>query len=127
MDIKEREMVIGDDLYYTINSGKEIMGCQIQMIDITLKNDQQSLGNIKYGYGNIGDNKEGAIKDNVIFTNCLGPVFVKNPWYAEEILRSICAKKQIEISADVEPDYDIETKSLESTKEFINKKLEAKQ
>lgn len=122
MDIQERQTVIGDDLYYTLEDGTEIMGCQIQMIDIKLKN-QKPLGTIKYGYGNDGQTSEGAITDNIIFTNCLGPVFVKNPWFVEKILRNICDKKNIEISNDVNPNYEIETKSLESTKEFINKKI----
>lgn len=122
MDIKERTMVIGDDLYYTLEDGTEIMGSQIQMVDITL-NDEKPLGTIKYGYGNNGQATEGAIKDNIIFTNCLGPVFVKNPWFAEKILKTVCKQKGIEISDDINPNYEIETKSLESTKEFMNKKI----
>lgn len=122
MDIKERKMVLGDDLYYTLEDGTEIMGSQIQMIDITLK-DISPLGVVKYGYGNDGQTFEGAIKDNVIFTNCLGPVFVKNPWYVEKILRAICVKKGIDIADNIKPEYEIETKSLESTKEFIDKKI----
>lgn len=123
MDIKERTMVIGDDLYYTLEDGTEIMGSQIQMIDITLKEDAKPLGTIKYGYGNNGQADEGAINNNIIFTNCLGPVFVKNPWFAEKILKTVCKQKEIEISEDVHPKYEIETKSLESTKEFIAKKI----
>ena len=126
MDVKERPTVIGDDLYYSIEDGTEIMGCQIQMIDIELKENQKALGTIKYGYGNSGKTDEGAIKDNIVFSNCLGPLFVKNPWYTEKILRDICSKKQISISEDIKPNYEIELKSLESTKEFINKKIENK-
>lgn len=116
-------MVIGDDLYFTLDDGTEILGSQIQMVDITL-NDEKPLGTIKYGYGNIGNSYEGAKKDNVIFTNCLGPVFVKNPWFAEKILKSVCNKKGIEISNNIKPDYEIESKSLESCKAFIKNKLE---
>lgn len=122
MDIKERTMVIGDDLYYTLDDGTEIIGSQIQMIDITL-NDEKPLGTIKYGYGNNGQTTEGVIKDNIIFTNCLGPVFVKNPWFAEKILRTVCNQKGIEISEDTHPNYEIEIKSLESTKQFITSKV----
>lgn len=124
MDVSERKTVIGDDLYFDVDD-MEIMGCQIQMIDIELKDGQNPLGTIKYGYGNNGTSVEGARRDNIIFTNCLGPVFVKNPWFAEKILRDICSKKQIEIASSIEPEYDIETNSLESTKEFINKKVDA--
>ena len=123
VDFTEREMVIGDDIYYTLDDETEIVGSQIQMVDVTI-NDEKPLGNIKYGYGNIGNNFEGVKKENVIFTNCLGPVFVKNPWFAEKIIRDICNKKEIEISEDVKPNYEIELKSLEATKEFIQKKIE---
>lgn len=124
MDIKERDTVIGDDLYYSIDD-MEVMGCQIQMIDIELKDNQEALGTIKYGYGNNGNLKdEGARSGNIIFTNCLGPVFVRNPWFAEKILRDVAKNKQISISEDINPEYEIEIKSLESTKEFISKKIE---
>lgn len=125
MDLSERKMVIGDDLYYTLEDGTEIIGSQIQMVDITLK-DVKPLGTIKYGYGNNGQSEEGARKDNIIFTNCLGPVFVKNPWFAQKILKEVCKQKDIEIQETENPIYEIETKSLESTKEFINKKINIK-
>ena len=124
-DFKERNMVIGDDLYFTLDDGTEILGSQIQMVDVTI-NSETPLGTIKYGYGNIGNSFEGIRKENIIFTNCLGPVFVKNPWFAEKILRDICLKKEIEIKDEIKPNYEIETKSLESCKEFINKKMQAK-
>lgn len=123
VDFKERNMVIGDDIYFTLDDETEIVGSQIQMVDINI-NDEKPLGILKYGYGNIGDTKEGVKKDNIIFTNCLGPVFVKNPWFAEKIIRNICSKKNISISNDIKPNYEIELNSLEACKEFINKKLE---
>lgn len=122
MDLKERKMVIGDDLYYLLDDGTEIVGSQIQMVDITL-NESIPLGTIKYGYGNNGQTKEGAKKGNIIFTNCLGPVFVKNPWFVEKILRTVCTQKNIEISKNLKPTYEIESKSLKSTKDFINRKI----
>lgn len=125
IDFKERNLVVGDDLYYSIDENMEIIGSQIQMVDINI-NDETPLGTVKYGYGNNGTNKEGARKDNVIFTNCLGPVFVKNPWFAENILRDICKSKNIEISDDLHLEYDIEKKSFDATKTFIENKIENK-
>lgn len=119
MEVKERELVIGDDIYFELEDGMEITGSQIQMVDVDIKKESP-LGKIKYGYGNNGGEDEGIIKENVIFTNCLGPVFVKNPWFAEKIIRNVCELKGIEISEDIKPEYDIENKSLEATKEFIN-------
>ena len=51
-NVKERKMVIGDDLYFYVRETKqEIIGSQIQMIDIE-ENCEQPLGSIIYGYGN---------------------------------------------------------------------------
>lgn len=51
-NVKERKMVIGDDLYFYVHETKqEIIGSQIQMIDIE-ENYEQPLGSTIYGYGN---------------------------------------------------------------------------
>ena len=120
-DFKERDMVIGDDIYFTLANGQEIVGSQIQMVDVNI-NNEKPLGSISYGYGNIANNYEGVRKNNLIFTNCLGPVFVKNPWFAEDIIRDICKKKNIQISKNIKPNFEIEKNSLEATKTFINNK-----
>lgn len=120
MDIKERDAVIGDDLYYLMGK-MEIMSSQIQMIDIILKNSKP-FGNIIYGYGNNGTSFEGARYKNVIFTNALGPVLVKNPWFTEYLIKLVCKNKNIKLKSK-KVNYELEQKSLESTKEFINKKM----
>jgi len=120
-NFKERDMVIGDDIYFTLDNGQEIVGSQIQMVDVNI-NNEKPLGTIKYGYGNISNNFEGVRKNNLIFTNCLGPIFVKNPWFAEDIIRDICKKKKIKISKDIKTNFEIEKKSLEAVKEFIENK-----
>ena len=51
-NVKERKMVIGDDIHFYINETKqEIIGSQIQMIDIELEKETP-LGKTIYGYGN---------------------------------------------------------------------------
>lgn len=120
MDVKERDMVIGDDLYYSFNK-MDIMGCQIQMVDINLKGVKE-LANIKYGYGNNGTGNEGARYKNVIFTNALGPVLVKNPWLCEYLIKQAIKNRNIKLKLK-KANYDLEKKSLESAKEFIDKKI----
>ena len=115
MDCKEKEWVFGDDIYFEIGN-KEIIGCQIQMIDIEL-GDVEPLGKTKYGRGNNGTGFEGARHNNIIFTNAIGPVFVKNPWWTEEIIRDIIGE------IDVEPEYKLERASFETTKKFIRGKV----
>ena len=122
LEFKERELVIGDDIYFELDDGTEITGSQIQMVDVNI-NNEKPLGTVKYGYGNNGNEEEGCIKNNVIFTNCLGPVFVKNPWFAEKIIRQICELKGIEIQNNGELDYEIEKESLKATKEFIENNI----
>ena len=57
MNVQERKMVIGDDLHFYINQTKqEIIGSQIQMIDIERKN-VEPLGYTIYGYGNTRKNR----------------------------------------------------------------------
>jgi len=121
----ERKTIIGDDIYFTLKDGEEIIGSQIQMVDIIL-NQAEPLGEVIYGYGNKKNGKEGAKKNNLIFTNALGPVFVKNPWWAEKILMDIAKRKQYQIEEFPIVEYEIEVKSFNSCKEFIEKKKNAK-
>lgn len=122
MDCKERNVVIGDDIYFTLKNEQEIIGSQIQMLDFKLK-ETEKLGETIYGYGNIGDKQEGARNKNVVFTNALGPVFVKNPWWAVEILTDIANSKGMETNVIPIENFEIEVKSFNSTKKFINAKL----
>ena len=114
---KERKYVYGDDLHFRINSTKmEIFGSQIQMVDVTAQNP---LGAVIYGHGNDKSGSEGAFYKNLVFTNCLGPVFVKNPWWCDQILKDIYLKKQ---GIDCAADYAFETASFNSCLEFTNRK-----
>lgn len=122
---KERETVIGDDIYFSIDDKQEIIGSQIHMMDFEV-NEAQALGEIKYGYGNNGTKLEGARVNNLIFTNALGPVFVKNPWWAETILNQIAKTKGIDTMDIPVENYEVEIKSFNSIKELIEKKIEEK-
>ena len=93
------------------------------MLDFDV-NDTQALGNVKYGYGNNGTSKEGAGVKNLIFTNTLGPVFVKNPWWAEAILSDIAKVKGFETNEIPVEHFEIEIKSFNSIKELTEKKIE---
>lgn len=119
MTAKERKYVWGDDLHFRINAtGQELAGSQIMMADVDVADP---LGNTIYGRGNNGTGYEGARWNNLIYTNCLGPLFVKNPWFAEAILRDICDKKSIEITGQA--DHKIAKDSFQSTLRFIQKKV----
>lgn len=51
MDVTERNSVIGDDIYIKFGD-IDVIGSQIQMLDIELNKKQHEFGKIKYGYGN---------------------------------------------------------------------------
>lgn len=118
MVAKERKYVWGDDLHLRINGSKqELAGSQIMMADVTVKHP---FGTVLYGRGNNGSSSEGARWKNLIYTNCLGPLFVKNPWFAEDILKNICLKKFLGIDCVV--GYPIQSDSFHSTLQFIQTK-----
>ena len=64
---------------------------------------------------------EGARCGNLIFTNCLGPVFVKNPWWTEDILRDIVLQKHGVARGKA---YDLESASFDSCLRFTDTKPE---
>lgn len=118
MTAKERRFVWGDDLHFFINDTKqELAGSQIQMADVDAK---KPLGTTVYGMGNNNTGAEGARWKNLIYTNCLGPLFVKNPWFAEQILKDILRNKGIEIEA--EGQYTIAKNAFDATLAFIQAK-----
>lgn len=119
MAATERKYVWGDDLYVRLNgSEQELAGSQIMMADIEAAHP---LAETIYGRGNNGSGSEGARWKNLIYTNCLGPLFVKNPWFAESILKDICEKKNIEITGAA--NHTIAENSFRSTLRFIQKKI----
>ncbi len=91
MTSEERRYVWGDDIHFRLNDSKqEIFGSQIQMLDV---HAADPLGQTIYGRGNDGSGAEGARCRNLLYTNCLGPVFVKNPWWTEALVKDICLQK----------------------------------
>lgn len=118
MTAKERKYVWGDDLHAKIcDSAMELIGSQIQMADVDTKNP---LATTLYGRGNNNTGAEGARYKNLIYTNCLGPLFVKNPWFAEAILKDILKKKGVEIQTEL--DHAFASKSFQATLDFIANK-----
>lgn len=89
----ERKYVWGDDLHFRIKETRqELIGSQIMMLDVETATP---LGTTIYGRGNNGTGTEGARYQNLIYTNCCGPLFVKNPWFAEDILKDIALSKYL--------------------------------
>lgn len=118
MTAKERKYVWGDDLHIRIdNTKQELVGSQIQMADVDAKTP---LATTIYGMGNNNTDAEGARWKNLIYTNCLGPLFVKNPWYAESILKDILLQKHFGLQTGTH--HTIASDSFDATLDFIKNK-----
>lgn len=124
----ERKAIYGDDLHYCLLEDPkfELMAVQIHLIDFFLKDDNDALGKLIYGKGNNdSDTTEGGKYKNAIFTNALGPVFVKNPWYTEKIIREALKAKDCDLTAPIEEDFfTIERHSFQTVAAFIKHKTE---
>ena len=127
MTMTERKKVHGDDLWIRLGSGMELIGNQIQLVDTTLSEGQEAFAEVIYGRGNNGTGTEGAAKGNVIYTACLGPMLVRNPWFAAEILKNAAAAAGIidDVDSLSIPGEEIEEEraSFEDAKEFIKNKM----
>ena len=122
---KERRMILGNDLHIQLADGMEVMGSQIQMAEYTA-DPAQVLGKVLYGHGNRNTGDEGAKNGNLIWTNLLGPVMVKNPWWACRILADIAARKGMEYTVPGMEAFELEYASLKAVKEYIVLKQEKK-
>ena len=107
----------------TFGEEMEIVGGQIQMLKITRDAGTDPLGRAEYGYGNDGGGFEGIRVKNFIHTNYLGPVFTKNPWFAEKLIRLACERRGIPVGYGA-PDYSLEKLSNEEIRRFIRIKIE---
>ena len=127
MKMTERKKVHGDDLWIKTSEGMELIGNQIQLADIELTGNQEPFADVIYGRGNNGGHKEGAMRGNVIFTACLGPVMVRNPWFAAEVLKKAATHAGIVNDANelVLPEEEIaqERMSFEEALRFIKDKM----
>ena len=125
MNCVQRDVIYGNDILFRLVDDEEmqIIGNQIQIID-TIINSEIQLGNVEYGLGNgkVSEKTEGAKYKNVVFTNTLGPVLVKNPWYTEKIIKDAMKNKGVELNKNIEEEFEIERKSVEAIKKFISKK-----
>lgn len=123
----QRQTIHGNDLWLRTDNGIEIIGNEIKRADVTLEPGQKPFAAVKYGGGNHGDGFEGAMTDNVIYTACLGPVLVRNPWFAVDLLRRAAAAAGLETCPQqfVLPNDGIvhEQKGYEEAKHFIEKKM----
>ena len=123
-DTKEMSKIYGDDLLFNLKFNDRLMkvsSTQINAINISLGNNAKAFADVDYGYGNDKSGKEGAMYKNLICTNALGPIFIKNPWLTKEVLLDIARKKDIDIITD-ELDFSLEEASMKEIESFVELK-----
>lgn len=119
-DCQERKSIYGDDLIFTcemVNQKREVSSSQIQTVDILASHQSQRFGKIVYGYGNHHNTDEGIRYKNLIITNALGPLFVKNPWILLDVIADIVQKKGEKLDTS-KINFFLEKKSFEVSKKF---------
>ncbi|MCL1912436.1 MAG: hypothetical protein FWG10_00790 [Eubacteriaceae bacterium] len=107
----------------TFGYDMEIVGGQIQIASIKLGAGEKPLGISRYGFGNDKNGMEGIRKLNFFFTNFLGPVLVKNPWFAEEILKVAANNRGIDVDTS-DDGYMLERLSNAEINRYIRIKAE---
>ncbi len=125
MECSQRERTHGDDLWFRLPDGQRIMGGQVQLADVKLLPGQEPFGTTLYGRGNCGDGTEGARTGSVIFTHTIGPMFVRNPRYACQLLLECAALAGLDPNAySMKPeDIALELGALEDIEKFVESKM----
>lgn len=128
MNLKEREKVHGDDLWVRLSNGMELLGNQIQLVDVELMSEQKPLAEVIYGRGNDGNGAEGAIKGNVLYTGLVGPALVRNPEFTAMLLRNAAQNADVSSCKGEmllkDEDIRLEKEALDSVREFIENKMQ---
>lgn len=126
MECTERDSIVGDDLITRMRGTDfELNGSQIQVMDTVLRGDI-ALSDVEYGYGNSGyeQKSEGARYKNLIFTNMLGPVLVKNPWLAQYLIQEAMKRKGVQLPELPAETFELERKSLECIRKYNQTKAD---
>ena len=123
MDCREMDQVVGNDIWFALPDGEEVMAIQISLLKLELGEEAEPLGRVVYGFGNDGKGGEGAVQGNVVVTNALGPVCVKNPRFAARLICKALAGRGVELTPDIAPELtQVEDMSFDLIRTFIHKK-----
>lgn len=131
MESFEKDKIYGNDMFYYFKAedGEEmqIVGSEISIVDFSLNDKDEALARLEYGRGNntkSPDGTEGARVKNVFFTNSLGPLLVKNPWFALYLIKTIMNSKDVTFSNQElgKLDFEMEKKALSAIRKFITNK-----
>lgn len=132
MTSTEKDKVYGNDIFFYFkpedsDDEMQIVGSQISIVDFDLSDKDIAFAKTEYGKGNntvIPDGTEGARYKNLIFTNTLGPILVKNPWFTLYLIKTAMKAKKVEFTEKElsSLDFELEKKALNAIRKFIKNK-----
>ena len=121
MECRERDSIVGDDLIMHLRDYDfDMNGSQIQVMDTYLHSDI-ALADVIYGYGNHSyeEGHEGGRYKNLFFTNMLGPVLVKNPWFTQALIQEILRVRGENAPKTLgDADFNLEYQSMECIRRY---------
>jgi len=119
----------GDDYLLEFEKGidfNQASGVYVKSVKVNLGQDIVPFAKVLYGQDNTGQMEhsgfDGAVKDNIIWTNLLGPAFVKNPWILLPLLEEVTGIKY-PIDDEMKKFWEYEICSFQVFLQFINKKI----
>ncbi len=124
LDFESQEVdfrIVGEQVYKRKNLKQEMIGFQNR--NTVLKNVQEkNLFEVQIGTGYAPNKKEEGIhKKNFYGTYLLGPVFIRNPYFTESIMKEVLKQKKIEYQPFIDK---FEIKAYHEYQKNILKELE---
>ena len=112
----------GDDYLIEHAAGTahpEAAGVYVKSVAVTLDAGVEPFGRVLFGLDNTAtltnSGFDGARHGNLVWTNLLGPAFVRNPWVARSLIEEAIGQQP----ADLDPEWDLELASFAAARRFI--------
>jgi CobQ-like glutamine amidotransferase family enzyme len=94
-------------------------GIYVKTVTVEVDPGVAPFAKVLFGLDNTGrltnSGFDGARHDKLVWTNLLGPAFVRNPWLARSLVEELIGPQ----GGELDDEWDLERSSLEATKAFI--------
>ncbi|GAA4172116.1 hypothetical protein [Gryllotalpicola koreensis] len=114
--------VYGDDFLIEYAPGTAhpvAAGIYVKTIAVTTDAGVEPFAKVLFGLDNTAKltntGFDGARHDKLVWTNLLGPAFVRNPWLARSLVEELLGP----LPGDLEGEWDLEKASLDAVRKFI--------
>jgi CobQ-like glutamine amidotransferase family enzyme len=114
--------VYGDDFLIEYAPGTAhpvAAGIYVKTIAVTTDAGVEPFAKVLFGLDNTAKltntGFDGARHDKLVWTNLLGPAFVRNPWLARSLVEELLGP----LPGDLDDEWDLERASLDAVRKFI--------